>query len=75
MDKSTDGIEMVKENEFMVSCWTGIIYYVKSDGNKQVLLDTRDQKINSADIGYDPVNRIVYVPNFLNNTVTAYSLK
>jgi len=25
MDPSTDGIEMVKENEFIVSCWNGII--------------------------------------------------
>jgi hypothetical protein len=75
MDASTDGIERVKENEYVVSCWSGIIYYVKSDGSKQELLDTRSQKINSADIGYDKTNRIVYVPTFFKNSVVAYELK
>jgi len=74
-DPSTDGIEMVKENEFIVSCWAGIVYYVKSDGSKQVLFDTREQKINSADIGYDAKNKIVYVPTFFKNCLYAYKLK
>ncbi|MFI5153024.1 MAG: ATP/GTP-binding protein [Chitinophagales bacterium] len=75
MDASTDGIEQVRVNEFIVSCWAGAIYYVKGDGSKQQLLDTRPQKINSADIGYDSKSRMVYVPNFLQNSVTAYELK
>jgi hypothetical protein len=75
MDGSTDGIEMVKENEFIVSCWSGIVYYVKTDGSKEVLLDTRDQGINSADIGYDAENKILFVPTFFRNSVSAYQLK
>jgi hypothetical protein len=75
MDASTDGIERVKEDEFIVSCWAGVVYYVKGNGSKQQLLDTRADKINSADIGYDPVNRIVYVPTFFRNSIAAYSLK
>ncbi len=75
MDASTDGIEQVKNNEFVVSCWAGAIYYVKSTGAKQQLLDTRDKKINSADIGYDPVAKIVYVPTFFKNSIVAYQLK
>ena len=42
---------------------------------KQQLLDTRTQKINSADIGYDPKGKVVYVPTFFVNTVAAYELK
>src|SRR5690606_29671967 len=38
MEGGTDGIEMVKENEFIISCWDGVIYYVKADGSKQLLL-------------------------------------
>jgi hypothetical protein len=38
------------------------------------LLDTREKKVNSADIGYDPVNQIVYVPTFFKNNVVAYKL-
>jgi hypothetical protein len=75
MDGSTDGVEMVKENEFIVSCWAGAVYYVKTDGSKEQLLDTRDKKINSADIGYDNKARIVYVPTFFRNSIVAYELK
>ena len=75
MDASTDGIEQVANNEFIVSCWAGALYYVKGNGTKQQLLDTRPQKINSADIGYDSKSRMVYVPNFLQNSITAYELK
>jgi len=70
-----DGIEMVNAHEFLVTGWEGTIYYVKDDGTKQTLLDTRDKKINAADIGYDPATRTVYVPAMLKNYIVAYKLK
>ena len=75
MDPGTDGIEKVKDNEYIVSCWGGVVYYVYANGQKQILLDTRNEKINSADIGYDAKKKIVYVPTFYKNTVVAYQLK
>lgn len=75
MDPSTDGVEMVKPNEYIVSCWAGIVYYIPAKGDKQVLLDTREKKINSADIGYDAKNRILYVPTFYKNGVVAYEVR
>jgi hypothetical protein len=74
MEKSTDGIEMVAPNEFIVSCWAGVIYYVK-DGQAEQMLDTRAEKSNTADIGYDSQNHIVYVPTFMKKSVAAYQLK
>ena len=75
MEGGTDGIEHVTGNEFLVSTWSGVVYYVKADGSKDVLMDGRAQKINSADIGYDAKKRIVYVPTFWKNTVAAYEVK
>jgi hypothetical protein len=75
MEGHTDGVENVQGNEFIVSCWQGVIYYVNGDGTTQKLLDTREQKINSADIGYDPKTRMVYVPTFFKNKIVAYQLK
>jgi DNA-binding beta-propeller fold protein YncE len=74
MEGSTDGIEQVKPGEYLVSAWSGVVYYVKADGTKHTLLDTRAEKTNSADIGYDPVKKIVYVPTFMKNSVAAYQL-
>lgn len=75
MEGGTDGVENVSGKDFIVSCWGGVIYYVNADGSKEKLLDTREAKINSADIGYDAKNRLIYVPTFWKNSVVAYQLK
>lgn len=74
-ESGIDGIEMAGNNEFIVSCWVGLVYYVHGDGRLELLIDSREQKINTADIGYDPTNKHVFVPNFFTNTVTTYQLK
>jgi len=74
-EDNADGLERVNATDFLVSCWQGIIYYVSGQGTPQVLLDTRKEKINSADIGYDPQHHIVFVPTFFKNSVVAYELK
>jgi hypothetical protein len=66
---------MIERGEFIVSCWVGLVYYVHSDGGLELLIDSREQKINTADIGYDPNTQQLFVPNFFKNTVTAYQLK
>lgn len=75
MEPDTDGIVPVKAGEFIVSCWGGSVYYIMKDGSKQKLLDTRDQKINTADIQYDPARQILYVPTFNRNSVVAYKVE
>ncbi len=70
-----DGIEPVGNGDFVISCWPGLIYYLDKDGALSTLLDTREQKINTADIGYNPEGRIVYVPTFFKKSVVAYRVK
>lgn len=74
MEGGTDGIEAIGNGDFIVSCWAGSVWYVYANGKKEHLLDTREQKINSADIGFDPVSKIIYVPTFYKNNVVAYRL-
>ena len=75
IEGGADGIEMIKDHEFIVTGWGGVIYYVKEDGSKQTLSDTRDKKINAADLGYDPVSKTIYIPEMSQNCVVAYKLK
>jgi hypothetical protein len=51
------------------------VYYVVAGAQKITLFDTRSEKINSADIGYDAKKKIIYVPTFLKNNVVAYQLQ
>ena len=75
MDGGTDGIENISGNDFIVSCWQGVVWYVSADGKKEQLLDSRPDKKNSADIGMDAKNKIIYVPTFWRNTIVAYRVK
>lgn len=69
-----DGIEMTRLGEFVVSCWVGLLYYVHADGTLELLLDSRADHKNTADIGYDKESQTVFVPNFKDG-ITAYKLQ
>lgn len=72
LEKSTDGLVQLSENEFIVTSWAGVIYSVKKDGTVKQLEDLRASKINTADVGYNPKTRMLYVPTFWKNKVIAY---
>lgn len=74
LPEGIDGIEPVGNGDFILTSWAGYIFYVNAAGNVQTMLDTHVEKRNTADIGYDPVNRIVFVPTFFARTVAAYKL-
>jgi len=71
--QSADGIESVGKDEYLVSSWNGEVFYVDASGKSKKLIDTREQKLNSADIGYDPKTKTVFVPTFFGNSVYAYT--
>ena len=75
LPQGIDGIEPVGNGDFILTAWAGYIFYVHADGKFETMLETHQQKKNSADIGYNPVKRIVYVPTFNGKTVAAYQLK
>jgi hypothetical protein len=70
-----DGIEYTGiGNYYIVSEWSGRIHIIGND-TVQTLLDTEKEKINTADLGYDIKNKVVYVPTFFDNRIVAYKLK
>jgi hypothetical protein len=75
IDQGGDGIEPVGNGDWIGSAWVGYIYYLHADGKRDLMLDTHEQKWNTADIGYDPVKKIVYVPTFMRKSVAAFQLK
>jgi hypothetical protein len=75
LPQGIDGIEPVGNGDFILTAWAGYIFYAHADGKFETLLETHLQKKNSADIGYDPAKRIVYVPTFNGKAIVAYQLK
>lgn len=76
MEGGTDGIENIGGDDFIVSTWGGVVYHVNTaNSSKQILIDGRAAKINSADLGYNMATKTLYVPTFWKNTVVAYEVK
>jgi hypothetical protein len=71
--QGADGVVKVGKDEYIVSSWAGEVYYVGPDGKSQKILDTKEQKLNSADVDYDPKTKTLFVPTFFGNRVMAYT--
>ncbi len=69
-----DGIAKDKKGNYVVSSWAGQLFYIDQEGNKQMLLDTRELEVNSADIDMIVSENLVLVPTFFDNSVVAYRL-
>lgn len=72
-EKQGDGVEQLKNGDFIVSCWAGLIYYVKANGEIKKLQDVQGQ-MNTADLGYNSKENTLYIPTFNHNSVIAYHL-
>lgn len=68
-----DGVERYGD-ALMVSNWAGQVYFVASDGETTLLLDSQEAKLNSADIEVIAEKNLLLVPTFFGNSVTAYQL-
>jgi len=75
LPQGIDGIEPVGNGDFILTAWAGYIFYVSANGEVETLLETYQDKKNTADIGYDAKTKTVFVPTFNAKTVVAYKLK
>lgn len=73
-DQGGDGLEPVGNGDYIVTCWVGLVYYVKANGEIQKMLDVQG-KMNTADLGYNQKEGVLYIPTFNSNSVVAYKLK
>lgn len=71
-ESSVDGLQLINKNEFLISCWNGLVYSVGSKGQITKLMDTRGV-MNTADFHYDQKKKIVYLPTFYKKSVIAYN--
>jgi len=70
-----DGIEQVAPAVFVTSDWSGKVQLIRIGKGVEKILDSSTLKINAADLGYIPSEKLLLVPTFLDNHVIAYKLK
>jgi sugar lactone lactonase YvrE len=68
-----DGVEKYSDGYF-VSNWNGEVYFVDKDWKKTLLLDTKAEGRNAADIELVKKDNVLLVPEFFKNKVTAYKI-
>lgn len=68
-----DGLVILGDGNYIASRWQGEIYFA-NDSTQTLMLDTKAAESNTADIGYNSAEKIVYVPTFFKNKVAAYKL-
>ena len=71
-DFGIDGIARLDDKHYLVSQWDGRVFAVSSEGENAVILDTRNEKKQSADIATIPAKSMLLVPTFTANKITAY---
>ena len=69
-----DGLQGDGYGNYFVSDWAGKTAFVKSNGEVNVLMNTTESKINSADIEYIPDKKLLLTPTFFDNRVIAYAV-
>lgn len=68
-----DGVEKYK-NGYFVSNWNGEIFHLNSTWKRNKVLDTKEAKLNAADIEVVESKNLILVPTFFGNTVAAYRI-
>jgi len=69
-----DGIHPDGEGNYLIGDWNGRLYRLSPDGNKTVLIDSREAKLTLADFEYVPEKKLLVVPTLFNNSVLAFRL-
>lgn len=68
-----DGVEPYG-GALMISNWNGQVYHVTFSGEVTLLMDSQNAKLNAADIEVISEKKLLLVPTFFGNSVTAYQL-
>ena len=68
-----DGLVILGDGNFIASRWMGEIWFV-TEGGQTLMLDTKAEESNTADIGFIPEDNLVLVPTFFKNKVAMYKI-
>lgn len=70
-----DGLVPDGKGNYFVSDWQGRVALVTAKGKVTILSDTRESKVNVADIDYVISQKILLFPTFFDNRIVAYKVE
>ncbi|HEY9114250.1 MAG TPA: hypothetical protein VIN10_06090, partial [Bacteroidales bacterium] len=69
-----DGLIPLGGGKYVISDWSGKIQLVSTNEPAIILQNTTDEKIQAADLGYIPSQKILLIPTFFDNRVNMMKL-
>jgi len=69
-----DGLIPLGGGQYVISDWSGKIQLISTSKPSVVLQNTTDEKIQAADLGYIPSQKLILIPTFFDNRVNAMKL-
>ena len=70
-----DGFRFDENGNYLVSLWKGKVYRITPGGEKTKIIDSSKQGIYSADFEYIADKKLLIIPNFFTNKVTAFRIE
>ncbi len=68
-----DALQPLGDGSYLVGdFWVGKVFKFAADGT---ITEVMSLAQGTADFGYDPATKMVYIPNMMANTITAYKLQ
>ena len=69
-----DGLIPLGDGYYVISDWSGKIQFISTSKSPVTLQNTSGQKIQAADLGYIPDQKLILIPTFFDNRVIAKKL-
>jgi hypothetical protein len=69
-----DGLEWVRNEQFLVSDWSGAVHLIEPGKESTLIFDTSADNINAADIDFNHQTKTLYVPTFFDHRVMSYKI-
>jgi hypothetical protein len=70
-----DGLAKDGQGNLLISDNAGRLFKVNSDGNSELLLNTKSRQISIADFEYIPEKKLLIIPTMTDNKLIAYKIK
>ena len=70
-----DGLDAIPGNGWITASWGGLLHHVTSDGEKTMILDTREAGLQAPDISYIPATNTLLVATFDGDKIRAFDVE
>jgi|GEM_PF-315601 len=69
-----DGLESIPKSGWITASWGGLLHHVTPEGEKTMILDTREEGLQAPDISYITATKTLLVATFDGNKIRAFDV-